>query len=394
MSVQSQIRRVRYAAAPTDLTTDAIAGFVYPRPLSCDVVAGVKTYPRSFLASDHDHFPSVRGEKEASIKMELELLGFGTGAGAAVEAGDGENGLLLKSVWGKQTLDTGVAAIAGCSPTALKAASTDLLTVGGFVGLVDPTTGAFHVRQIRANAAGTLTLDRALPFTPAAAAVIYASAWYSHGTQGFQHLWFDVEGFDANTANNWRRYVRGCLGDVELTLAGVGKLTFDLKGMDWLNKDGTTQGAAVYPTGLPSAGMFPGRSTRVWLGSASTPCTAFAFKLGNDVQPKPCIATPSGISGFFIKDAARTFEFTALHDDGGSAFIANLTAGTFADLLVEVVGNGPGNSCALAAPVVEINDVKLVSVNGLDAYTVSGAVLRGDSVPAKAGLPDVSFGML
>lgn len=397
MSVQSSLRRVRVAPSPVDLNQDATTGFVYPRVLSVEVGAALKTYGRAFLASDHDHFASLRGEKEATLKIALELCGFGgspLGAGVGAPATDGESGLLLQSAFGSQTKDSGTAAAAGSTEAAPVAATPDNLTAGGIFGWVDPATGLYHARQLRSKAGATLNPCRSLPAAPTAGDVLYASAWYAHATQGHPHLWFDVEGYDpSGAASNWRRYVRGCLGDLALTLAGQGKMEFDLKGIDWSKEDGVGMPAPVYPANLPAAGMFLGRSTRVWLGAAQQVVTAFSFKLGNDVQPKPSMAAPNGVAGFFVKDAARTFEFTALHDDGGGAFVDTLATGALLDLLVEGTASGPGNSCAIAAPAVEITDVKPTSVNGLDAYTVSGRVLRAD-LAGFAGFPDVVFALL
>src|SRR6266702_1796550 len=148
MSVQTSQRRFRFAAALADLFADAIAGFVYPLVQSAEPSGAPKVYPRAFLANDHDHYPSLVGEDEAvGVKFATELKGFGGapgGAGSAVIATEGENGLLLKSVFGKQQLDTGSICASGTTASVVKVASTTLLSVGNVIGLVDPATGKYH----------------------------------------------------------------------------------------------------------------------------------------------------------------------------------------------------------------------------------------------------------
>jgi hypothetical protein len=388
------LKRLRYAASGADLFADPGSGFVYPKFMSAEVGDGAKFYERKLLSSDHDAYPGVVGEKEASLKMVTELIGFGgspAGAGNGVAATDGENGLLLKSVFGKQTKDTGSQAAAGTTASVVKLASTTLFSVGGFVGCVDPATSIFHVRQIRSKNATDLNLCRALPFTPATSSVVYASAHYSHATEGHQHLWFDVEGYDATPAGNWRRYVRGALGNLALKLDGQATMEWDWKGVDWFDASGASQGVAAFPANMPAAGVFVNRRTRVVIDATEQKVTDLGFDLGNDVQAKAATSPANGISSFFMKDAKRGVKFSVYHDDGGMALITKFLAGTKIDLLIELSQAGPGNSFVLCAPFVELTGYKRKDQGGLVAYDFEAMVRRNDTI---TGVADVTLGVL
>lgn len=389
MSVQTATKRFRIAAAPADLMTDASTGFVNPQPEDIEVTCGRKHYDRDFLASDHDAFQGMVGEKEAALKLVLEMRGFGgspAGAGSGVIASDGENGLLLKSVFGNQVKDTGNTVAAGSTASIVNATSGTLLSVGSFVGFIDPATQLFHVRQIRSKVTNALTLDRALPFTPAAAAVLYASASYSHAIQGHQHLWADVEGYDPTAGQNWRRYLRGLLGDMAFKFGPRSTLEFNLRGVDWFKADGTTQGAPTYPANLPVSGVSAHRRARFWMGATQQKITEFSFDLGNDIGEKLATEAPNGIQSFFVKGYKGEGKFTVLHDDGGGTVFASWEAQTVFDMLLELSFSGAGNSFALAAPAVEILTAKPKSVNGLDAYEFEFRVLRNDTITGVAAL--------
>lgn len=394
---QSALRRFRFAACSADLFADPVAGFVYPAFEALEVTAGIKAYPRAFLSSDHDHFAQALGEKEAAVKFTMEGRGFGgspLGAGSAVAASDGEHGLLLKSVFGTQTKDTGSVCAAGTTASVIKVASTTLFTVGGFVGLVDPATGLMYARQIRSKNATDLTLDRILPFVPATSAVVYASAHYSHAVAGHQHLWFDAEGYDATPANGWRRYIRGALGGFSLkNTAALGRLMldFDFKGVDWSDAgQGSSQGAPTYPTNLPSAGGFV-RSARLSIGATALVVSDFNYDLGNEIEGKASTQAANGIASFFVKDAKQTLTFKVEAGDAEAATLrAKWQAKTSLDVLVELTQGGPGNSFAVAAPVCQIVDFKPSSQNGLDYFDVTCSILASGIT----GVPAASFGVL
>lgn len=397
MTVQSNVRRLRIAPCGADIFADPASGFVYPRPLSIELSDTVKTYERSFMTPDHDHFPNIRGEKEGSIKIETDLLGFGgpsPGAASAVIATDGENGLLLKSVFGTQVKDTGNTVAAGATTTSIPCTSATLLTVGNVVGFL--LAGVYHLRQIRSKASNTLTLDRALPSAPANGATVYASASYMHAAGGHQHLWFDVEGVDVGGSNPWRRYMRGCLGNLELNLDAPAKMIWDFAASDWFNADAAgAQGAPSYPANLPLSGMVAHRSTNFWIGGTKQVATKFGFMLGNQRQVKPSIQSSTGAAGYFLSGAEKKFSVTVLHDDGGDTLYDAAQAGGTFDMLTEVSAGGPGNSLAIVAPVCEWGDAKRTSVNGLDAYELTGRVLRTDlNAGLAAGFPDLVFAIL
>lgn len=394
MSVQTQTKRFRIAPAPADLMTDAASGFVYPQAESIELDLGREHYDRDFLSADHDHFQGMVGEKKCGLKVVTEMRGFGgspAGAGSAVQAGEGENGLLLKSTFGNQVRDTGNTVAAGSTASIVNATSGTLLSVGNLVGFIDPGTSLFHVRQIRSKAANALTLDRALPFTPAAAAVIYASASYSHAVQGHQHLWADVEGYDPTAAQNWRRYLRGLLGDVSFKFGPRSTMEWSFRGVDWFKADGATQGAPTYPTNLPVSGISAHRRARLWRGATQQKVTSFELALGNDIGEKLASEAPNGIQSYFVKGAKMEGKLVVLHDDGGPTIVTDWEAQATFDLLLELPFAGPGNSMAFAAPFCELLDIKMGSVNGLDSYEVAFKVLRNDSI---TGVPALTLGVL
>lgn len=379
---QSMLRRLRYAACSADLFADPSSNFVYPQFEGLEVDCGIKPYPRQFQSSDHDHYLQALGEREGSIKFATEGRGFGgspTGAGSGVQALDGETGLLLKSVFGTQTKDTGSVAASGTTASVIKLASTTLFSVGGFAGCVDPATGLFHVRQIRSKTGTDLTLDRVLPFVPAIGATVYASAHYVHAISGHQHLWFDAEGYDATPAKGWRRYIRGCLGDLALkNLSANGKLMLEwaFRGVDWNDSgQGSSQPTPTYPANLPAAGGFI-RNTRLLVGASELLVAEFGYELGNDIQAKPATSAPNGIARFEIVGAKQAFSFKVAEDDAETAGLRSAwKAGTALDLLAELTQGGPGNSVAIAAPRVQIVDYKPSTLNGLDYRDVACQIL-------------------
>src|SRR5690348_641586 len=108
----SSIRKIRYAPTATqsyaDLVADATTGYVYPKAMGIETTWGIKQYDRKFQSPDTMHWQKAAGERETAIKFETEMIGFGgagPGAGAGVAATEGECGLLLKSVFGNETLD-------------------------------------------------------------------------------------------------------------------------------------------------------------------------------------------------------------------------------------------------------------------------------------------------
>lgn len=394
---QSNLRRLRLAACSADLFADPGAAFVYPAFEALEVTAAIKAYERAFLSSDHDHFAQALGEKEAAIKFTMEGRGFGgspLGAGSAVAATDGENGLLLKSIFGNQTKDTGSVAAAGTTASVIKVASTALFTVGGFIGAVDPATGLYYARQIRSKTATDLTLDRALPFIPATSSVVYASAHYSHAVSGHQHLWFDAEGYDATPANGWRRYIRGALGNFSLkNTSANGRLMFDFdfKGVDWSDAgQGTSQGAPTYPTNLPGAGGFV-RSARLSIGASALVVSDLGYELGNEIEAKASTQAVNGVASFFVKGAKQMLTFKVEAGDAETATLrAKWQAKTTLDVLIELTQGGPGNGFAIAAPVCQIVDFKPSSQNGLDYFEVTCSILASGIT----GVPAASFGVL
>lgn len=394
---QSNLRRLRYAASPSDLFADASSGYVYPAFEGLEVNCGITPYARPFQGNDHDHFAQALGERTAEIKITLDGRGFGgspAGAGSAVQAGEGESGLMLKSIFGVQVRDTGSVCAASTTATVLKVTSTTNLSVGSFVGLVDPTSGLYHARQIRAKTSTDLTLDRALPFTPATSAVIYASATYSHSIAGHQHLWFDAEGWDADATKGWRRYVRGCLGDMELqNLAANGKLgmAFTFRGLDWDDAgQGSSQPVASYPANLPQSGGFV-RNTRAWLGASQIVVAELGYKLGNKIEGKASTAAKNGIASWVVTDAEQTASFKIAADDAETAGLRTAwKAGTELDLLLELTQGGPGNSFAIAAPAAQVVGYQPSVLNGLDYFDVSLVLNR----TGLTGVPAVSFGVL
>lgn len=379
---QAALRRLRFVAHGADLFADPGNGYVYPAFEGLEVGGGIKMYPRVFQASDHDHFAQAIGEREADIKFTMEGRGFGlspAGAGSAVAAGDGENGLLLKSVFGTQVKDTGSVCAAGTTASAIEVASTALFTVGGFVGFVDPATSLFHARQVRSKDANTLTLDRALPFIPAEGATVYASASYSHAISGHQHLFFDAEGYDATPAKGWRRSLFGCLGDVALkNLSANGKLAleFSFRALDWDDANqGSNQTAPTYPSNLPAAGGFI-RQTRLHVGAAQLVVAEFGYELGNEIQGKPSTAAKNGVASWVVTGAKQSMTFKVAVEDAHAASIYIDSVGSNLDVLVELTQGGPGNSFALAAPVAQIVEVKPSTANGLDFYDVTLDIQR------------------
>jgi hypothetical protein len=394
---QSSLRRLRFAPHGADLFVDPGAGYIYPAFEGLDATCGIKAYPRAFQVSDHDHFPQALGEREAELKFVLEGRGFGgaaPGAGSAVAATDGGHGLLLKSVFGAQSKDTGSLTTAGTTASLIKVASTALITVGAFIGVVDPATGLFHARQVRSKTATDLTLDRALPFVPGVGVTVYASASYSHAISGHQHLFFDAEGYDATPANGWRRSLFGCLGDFELqNLAANGKLmlAFTWKALDWGDANqGASQPAPTYPANLPAAGAFI-RNTRLWVGAAQVPVSELGYKLGNAIQAKASTAAKNGVASWVVTDAEQTMTFKVAVDDAETAGLrAAWKAGTPLDVLVELTQGGPGNSFAIAAPIAQIVDFKPSSLNGLDYFDVSLAIQRN----ALTGVAAATLGVL
>lgn len=393
---QASLRKFRFAPCGADLFADPGAGYIYPMIESVDVGAEVKTYERPFLVQDHEHFGQIVGERTGDLKFTTEAKGFGgapAGAGSGIAASDGENGALLKTVFGSQTKDTGSVTAAGTTASLIKVASTALLSVGGFVGLVDPATGLYHARQIRSKTATDLTIDRALPFTPAVGATVYASSSFTHAISGHQHLFFDVEGFDPTAAKGWRRSYFGCLGDFALkNTSALGRLLFDwtMKALYWDDPNqGNTQPAPTYPASLPSAGAFI-RNTRISLGANGLIVSEFGFELGNDIQGKVSTAAPNGITQFFVVGAKQTASFKVAVDDAHAANIFVDSVGQNLDLLVEMTQGGPGNSFAIAGPVAQIVSVKPATVNGLDYYDVALALNR----TSLAGISAVTFGIL
>jgi hypothetical protein len=394
--LQSKLRRARIAAMPgSDNYADAVATFVNLVPLAVEPSWGLKYHERDLLTSDAERFQSVPGEREAGLKLSLEGKGTGTPAGAAVVATDGESGLLLKSCFGNQTKDTGAAASAASTASLIKTTGA-LLSLGGFVGSVDPATGLYHARQIRTKTGVgpyDLTLCRALPHVPAAAAVVYAASWFSRAVDGHQHLWADVEEYDAVAANNWRVYLRGLLGSFALKGTGAkGKVSFDFdfKAVDWSDTaKGTTMGALAPIAGLPTTGMFA-RVARVWVDAVEQKVLSFDFDLGNEIGVLEGTAAANGVRGFYVKGAKQTFKFTSYWSDGCDALLTKWKAGTTFDLLVELCQGGPGKSLALAAPVVEIIDVKDGDADGLRTREFTCNVLRNDATT----VPPLALGLL
>jgi hypothetical protein len=395
---QSALRRLRLAACGADLFADPSTGFVYPQFEGLEVVAGIKAYPRQFQRSDHDHALQALGEKEASIKFTTEGRGFGlspAGAGNAIAAVEGENGLLLKSVFGTQVLQTGSTVTTGTTTEIVKSAGNWAL--GTFIGIVDPATSLFHVRQIRAKSGSgpyDYTLDRALPIDPADASVLYASATYYHAVSGHQHVWFDAEGYDATPANGWRRYVRGCLGDVALkNLSANGRLMLEwsFRGLDWSDGgQGSNQPAPTYPTNLPTTGGFI-RNTRLHIGAAAVAVSEFGYDLGNDIKAKAATSAENGIAEFHVVGAKQGFTFKIAEDDAETAGLrAAWKARTKLDLLAELTQGGPGNSFAIAAPKVQIVDYKPSALNGLDYRDVTCQILESEIT----GVPAAALGVL
>jgi hypothetical protein len=395
---QSTLRRLRFAACGADLFADPVAGFVYPKIEELEVTAAIKEYERKFLSSDHDHFPHALGEKESEIKFGTEGVGFGgspAGAGDGVAAGEGENGLLLKSVFGTQVLQSGDLVLTGTTSAIVRA--TESWAVGTFLGIVDPATGLFHVRQIREKTGVgpyDYTLDRALPIDPVDGSVLYGSATYYHAISGHQHMWFDAEGYDATPANGWRRYIRGCLGNLTLkNLSAAGKLALEwaFKGVDWSDAgQGSSQGAPTYPTNMPTAGAFI-RNTRLWIGATERIVSEFVYDLGNEIQPKPSTSAANGVASFAITGAKQGFGFKIAEADAETATLRALwKAGSTLDVLVELTQGGPGNSFAIAAPKVQITGYKPIVVNGIDYRDVECEIKRSELT----GVPAASLGVL
>lgn len=384
---QTALRRIKVAPAPANLFADASTGMVQLQPLTMDVTTDLKVVARDLLTSDQDHFGSIIGERDASLKFSLEAKGMGA---AVAQASEGEATLLLKSCFGNQTADFGTTAGSG-STTGNIVYGGGSLSLYGFFGWVDPATGLYNVRQITGKAGG-LSPCRALPNAPANSAFLYASQSFTKAVAGHQHLWFDAEWYDPSAAVNRRRYLRGGLGSVSLKAAALQKLAFefDFKCVDW---DDSQQGVAMNPAAyLPSQSQRAAyvRNSRFWVDGTAYPFTAFDFDLANTIEPQVSSAAPNGVARFFVKDSGLKTSVTCLWSDTLAALETKWKAHTTFDMLVELTEAGPGNSIAIAAPVVEISGAKMSSVNGLDAVTYTLNILRND-VTAR---PAVTFGLV
>lgn len=394
---QSALRRLRFAPHAADLFADPGAGYVYPESYEgVEDTPGTTMHERKFQSTDHDHFAQAPGERTSEVKFSLEGRGFGgvpAGAGSAVVAGDGELGLLLKTCFGAQSKDTGSIAAAGTTAAVIKLAATANITLGAFVGVVDPAGGLLHVRQVRAKTGTDLTLDRPLPFVPATGATVYASNSFTHAIDGHQHLFFDVEGYDSAAAKGYRRSHFGCIGDFTLSnLAANGKFAFgfSFRGLHW---DDPAQGAAmpagVVPANLPKSGGTI-RNTRVSVGPAVLDVAELGYELGNEIQGKPSAAAKNGVARWVVVDAKQTMSLKVAVDDAHAAGIYVDSVGNVLDLLLELTQGGPGNSFALAAPAAQILAVAPAALNGLDYYEVALAAQRSGIV----GVAAVTLGMI
>jgi len=394
MPVLTDLRRIRIAPSPADILTDAITGFVQPQVLAAEIAYGRKSYERNFLSSDGEQSASILGEPVASLALEMDARGFGTPAGPAVAAKDGEAGLLLKSIFGAQALDTGDTGAAGGTVTVPKLATAGRLDAPGkLIGYVDPGTGRYSVRQVRSVAGLDATVCRAFPFlTGGSGASLYGAARYTRALYGHQHVWADVEGVDpSGAAGNWHKFLRGGLGTFELAGGSANeqmRFKFDLQFADFADSDGVVLTPPALAVDLPVASVFA-RSSRFWVDAAEQKVASFALSYQNDVQPRPYTGGPGGLNGFFVRGVKLGFTFTAFWNDGCAALEAKYRARTSFDLLLEMTQGGPGNSIVIVAPTVEIADVKPTSVNGLDAREFTCRILR----TPLAGVPSFTFAL-
>jgi hypothetical protein len=396
----AEIRKFRYAPCASqsyaNLIADPSSNLVYPQPFNIEDKWGVAQVARAFQVSDLAHWQSANGPKHAQISFETEARSYGgasPGAASGVATGDGETGPLFKSVFGTQTADSGATFGTGSSSTVagVTAGTVGFLTIGGFI-LAQASDSNYYIRQIRSKGATTVTLDRTLPNSAnwPASGNCYAANWFSKADTGHQHMWFDMETAD------YRRYFRGCLGNVAFSFPLHGRPAFKwtFQALDW-NNPSVSQPSPTYPTNLPTT-VYPIRNARVWVGTQLLVASEFTLELGNEIVPMPSTQAVNGIQKWVIKDAKRELSFKVEYNDTsnyGATLVTDHINKTIVDILVEAPNGGPGNSFAFAAPFCELTSVDRVTVNGIDYLECKARILRNDG-SISASVPDLAFGLL
>lgn len=131
--------------------------------------------------------PHVMGQKGGTLSFKLELKGSGTAAdGIASVAAEADP--ILESAFGTVTRGTGSTITTGASTTSLPLASAAGMSKYMMVIVDCGATHGFVPRFITAIVTNTLTLDRALPATPANGAKVIASTRYTRANSGHKSL--------------------------------------------------------------------------------------------------------------------------------------------------------------------------------------------------------------
>lgn len=149
---------------------------------------GIDVVERPGLINDLTRLPHVMGAKGGTLQFKLEVKGSGTpGTGLCVAA---EADPILEALFGTVTRGTGSTISTGASTTALPMTSVAGFSKYMMVVVNCGATYGYVPRFIVGITGSTLTLDRALPATPANGAAVHASTRYTRANSGHKSLAF------------------------------------------------------------------------------------------------------------------------------------------------------------------------------------------------------------
>jgi hypothetical protein len=175
--------------------------------------------PQDGLMNSMTRAPHQMGAKGGALTFKLDVKGSGTVATDEVAAIAAEADIILQSVFGSVTRGTGSRIVAGGGVTSTTVLDLDAGDGVGFAKgmMVLVNCGATYgyvPRFVESIATDQLTLDRALPAIPAAAAAVQASSLYKKANTGHQSIAFVA------TKDDVQYTLLGCKVD-SLKISGV-----------------------------------------------------------------------------------------------------------------------------------------------------------------------------
>jgi hypothetical protein len=355
--------------------------------------ADVAKLPIHVQNQDGEITAPVVGPKSGTVDIQTLVRGDGTAGGDTIVAtAPSEIGALMRSATGSAgTASTGRVSTTANTDTVINVANTTGLHGSGQttqcpsgVAIYDSdATFGWNLREVQTVVTDTsVTLDRALSFTPADGRSLFAAySWFIDADKAsHDYIRAHVEG------ENWKRDMIGCATTFKMNFPSGGLATIDwvLSANDWADISDTPDSTYIAPT---TQTPLICQDMRFWLGNALSGLGALeliegSLDSGLSVAPRTAMNGANGQNGWITTYNGATFSGKVYHED---FLLDTMQGGATFDMALEICRRGlletQGNALYIRIPALSITEAKIESYNGVDVIAFTGTATRPAAGP-------------